>query len=163
MKDSDIAKKSGLTVPGVRFKRSKGWSDEEIIAGERVVEGENLVGAQLRKEIALADTREIERDQKLGELVSLAESKRAWAMLIQVTRTKFCAMPNAVAAQVAAMIDAGEIRAFLTREVDRRLEQLAEDFQQAARVALDDGGEGDKATGAPDGDGVGGEAPDTVE
>ena len=161
MKDSEIAAKSGLTVPGVRWKRQKGWTDEEIISGQRAVEGETLVAAQLRKEIALADTREIERDEKQGTLIPLAEAQRAWSMLIQTTRTKFTALPTALAAQLAAYTDAGEIRELLTKDIDRRLEQLAEEFQQAARGALDDGGEGDKATGTADGDGVGGETPDT--
>lgn len=163
MTDAQIAKKAGLTVPGVRYKRERGWTDEEILAGERVVEGESLVQAQLRKETALADLRQLEVDEKRGELIPLAEATASWVALVQLTRAKMTAIPNAICDQLAASTDAGEIRLFLMREIDERLTQLAEEFQETARDIMGESSASDSTAATPDGDGVGGEIPDTEQ
>lgn len=157
MTDSEIAKKSGLTVPGVRHRRQRGWTDEEIVAGVRKTETESLADAQLRKESALANLRELEFQQKQGEVIPVALASAAWAQLCQMVRQKLSALPNALCDQLAAMTDPTEVRLFLIRESDRCAAQLADDFLDAGAAALGIGSESDAAAGSPDGDGVGGE------
>lgn len=157
MTDAQIAKKAGLTVPGVRYKRERGWSDEEIIAGVRETEGESLADAQLRKESALANLRELEFQQKQGDVIPLALAAAAWAQLCQLVRTKLSGLPNALCDQLAAMTDPTEVRLFLIRETDRCAAQLADDFLDAGAAIVDSGGEGNEAADPADGDGVGGE------
>lgn len=163
--DNEIAAKSGLTVPGVRARRKKGWSDDEIIAGVLGFgkTGEDMTDAQLRKEIALADLRQLEVAEKSGELIPLAAERAATAVMGQMTRAKFLAMPDALCDQLAAYTDAGEVRAFLRREIEERLTQIADEFSETARGLMGDSGDGDTTTGTPDGDGVGEEVPGTVE
>jgi len=157
MTDAQIAKKAGLTVPGVRYKRERGWGDEEIIAGVREVEGESLADAQLRKESALANLRELEFQQKQGEVIPLTMASAAWAQLCQMVRQKLSGLPNALCDQLAAMTDPTEVRLFLIRETDRCASQLADDFLDAGAAIVDDSSEGDASADAADGDRVGGE------
>jgi len=154
--DGEIAKAAGLTIPGVRYKRNRGWSDDEIITGQVLSSGEDLVDAQRRKEIALADLRELELEEKRGQLVSVIEAQNAWSTLILLIRNKFTAMPNAISEQLASITESREVRQFLTGEIDRVLTQLAEEFQTAAIETLGDGASGDRTAGTPDCDGVGG-------
>ncbi len=164
VKTSDLAKKSGLTPQGVNLKRRRGQTDEEIEKGEGAkVGGESLAAAQTRKEIALADTRELERDIRLGELIPLATAQKGWALLVQLVRTEMLAMPNSLASQLAAYTDPVEIRVLLTKDIDARLNSLAEEFQSTASRAMGNGGEVDPASGAPDGDAMGGVEPDTEQ
>ena len=157
MTDSEIAKEAGLTVPGVRYKRERGWSDEEIISGARANQIESFTDAQRRKESALADLRETERDEKRGSLIPLSAAMTAWAQLVQITRMKLSSLPNALCEQLAAMTDPTEVRLFLIRETDRCANQLADEFLDASTSALAGGGEGDAPADPADGDGVGGE------
>lgn len=161
-KTAAVAKKSGLTRQGVHYKRKRGETDEEIISGQGKSDpyGETLAAAQLRKEKALADLRELEYRQKSGELIPVIEMQNAWSVLVRVTRNNLTAMPASVADQLAAITDPVEVRQFLTVELDRRLGELADEFQHTAIRALDDGDPGDPAAGTADGDGMGGEVPE---
>ena len=163
MTDAQIAKKAKLTVPGVRYKRQRGWSDDEIIAGVQATKNETLIDAQLRKESALANLRELEYAQKQGDLIPVRDALNAWSVLVQLVRTKIGGMANACADQLAAITDPTEVRMFLMRETDDRLSHLANDFRQAAIDSLDGGGESDQPADQADGDGVGGVESDSKQ
>ena len=159
--DAEIAKAAGLTVAGVRYKRNRGWSDAEIMSGQVLNSTEDLVDAQRRKEVSLADLRELDLSKRRGELIPLIDVDVAWAALVTITRTGIAGMANACCDSLAAMTDPGEVRAYLIAEIDRRLIHLNEEFSEAARLAVVDGGEGDSAEDSADGDGMGGVEPAT--
>ena len=151
--DEQIAEAAGITVDEVKRRR---LAKRE--AGKRRVpepSEEILPEAILRKESALADLRQLEVAEKQGELIPLSDASRQFALMAQLTRQKMGAIPNALCDQLAAYTDPGEVRAFLIREIDLRLVHLANDFSAAARELVDGGEEGDSASEASDGDGMG--------
>ena len=156
---SSVAEKAGISPQNVNRRRRRGESDESIIENrhEQAPRDETLIDAQLRKESALANLRELEFQQKQGEVIPLTMASAAWAQLCQTVRQKLSALPNALCDQLAAMTDPTEIRLFLIRETDRCAAQLADDFLDAGASALASSSEGDAAADPSDGDGVGGE------
>jgi hypothetical protein len=156
---ASVAEKAGISPQNVNRRRRRGESDESIIENrhEQAPRDETLIDAQLRKESALANLRELEFQQKQGDVIPVAMASAAWAQLCQMVRQKLSALPNALCDQLAAMTDPTEVRLFLIRETDRCAAQLADDFLDAGAAIVDSGGEGDAATDPADGDGVGGE------
>ena len=159
-KPTDVAKKIGITPAGVQYKRDRGLTDEEIISGEgkRGANGETLAAAQLRKEQALADLRELEVQQKRGELIELKTAVLAGASMAQMTRQRMMTIPNALAGLLASTTDEREIKRLLDSEITKQLEHLSNDF--LSLEDLSSGIDGDPAPAPADGDGVGREAPD---
>ncbi len=141
MRTKSITKKTGLTRQGVNFKRRRGESDAEIIAGHGTSDasGETLASAQLRKEKALADLRELEVAQKSGSLVSLDHAVLAGAAMAQMTRQRMSTIPGALAGVLGATTDEREIRTILDAEISRQLEHLSNDFLSAADEGIADG------------------------
>ena len=162
---ASVAEKAGISPQNVNRRRRRGESDESIIHNrhETAPKDETLIDAQLRKESALANLRELEYAQKQGDLIPVRDALNAWSVLVQLVRTKIGGMANACADQLAAITDPTEVRMFLMRETDDRLSHLANDFRQAAIDSLDGGGESDQPADTADGDGVGGVESDTQQ
>ena len=154
-KATDVAKKSGLTPAGVQYKRDRGETDEEILAGhgKRGDDGESLAAAQLRKEKAIADRREIEVAQLRGDLVERKAVELAGASMAQMTRQRVMTIPNTLAPQLRSMTDEIEIRECLRAECVRQLQHISNDF--LALQYLSGSSEGDSPSAETDGNGVG--------
>lgn len=157
-KQPSVAKKAGLTRAGVKYKRDRGETDAEIIAGQGKSDasGETLASAQLRKEKALADLRELEVAQKSGALVPLDQAILAGANMAQMTRQRMMTIPNTLAAICAASTDEREVKDIIDAEILKQLQHLSNDFLAAIDEDVSGGGAGGVAAETLDGDGVGG-------
>ena len=153
-----VAKKAALTRAGVKYKRDRGETDAEIIAGQGKSDasGETLASAQLRKEKALADLRELEVAQKSGALVPLDQAVLAGANMAQLTRQRMMTIPNTLAAICAASTDEREVKDIIDAEILKQLQHLSNDFLAAIDEDVPGGGAGGVAAETLDGDGVGG-------
>jgi phage terminase Nu1 subunit (DNA packaging protein) len=151
LKTPSIAKKTGLTRAGVKYKRDRGETDEEILSGKgrKSKDGETLIDAQLRKEKALADLRELEVAQKRGELIERKIAELAGANIAQMTRQRLQTVPAAVASVCAASTDENEVKRIIDAEITKQLEHLAEDFLTSAD--LSGGSASDSTTEEADG------------
>lgn len=87
---------------------------------------ETYADAQRRKESALANLRELEHRQKLGDLVDVSVEERAWAEAGQTLRDGLLAMPEKIAPILAALTDARQVRDALKAEIRSVLENLTE-------------------------------------
>jgi hypothetical protein len=85
---------------------------------------ESFAEAQRRKESALANLRELEIREKIGELVDVGEMERAWATAGQTLRDGFLALPEQIAPQLAALTDKIEVRDLLRGEIRKILGNL---------------------------------------
>lgn len=141
MKTKSITQKTGLTRQGVNFKRRRGESDADIMAGQGTADasGETLASAQLRKEKALADLRELEVAQKSGALIALDQAVLAGSAMAQMTRQRMMTIPGTLAGVLGATTDEREIRTILDAEISRQLEHLSNDFLSAADEGIADG------------------------
>jgi phage terminase Nu1 subunit (DNA packaging protein) len=88
-------------------------ADGSIDAEASIAALETLEAAQARKEMALANTRELEYAEKIGELVPVAEMEQAWANVAQVFRDSLLSLPEKIAPQLAALTDARQVRDLL--------------------------------------------------
>ena len=114
IKASHLKELVGITDSSVsenpHLKRN---TDGSINADASIAALETLEDAQRRKEVALANTRELEYAEKIGELVPVAEMEQAWANIGQVFRDSLLSLPEKIAPQLAALTDARQIRDFL--------------------------------------------------
>lgn len=85
--------------------------------------------ARRRKELALAELREMERDRRRGELVPAADVKTKWAAIAGRIRDAVLRIPNKCAPAVAAAADAREARAILEAECENILRVLSDDVE----------------------------------
>ena len=93
---------------------------------------ESLADATGRKEIALANLREIEEATKRGELVDVAEMEQAWATVGQTIRDNLLGMPDKLAPMLAAMTEKKEIRTYLMAEFRQLLTALPDEIHKRA-------------------------------
>lgn len=94
-------------------------------------ETESYASAQARKEVALANLRELEHRQKLGELVDVADMERAWATAGQTMRDGLLSLPELIAPQVAAVTDPRQVRDILRAEIRKVIENIPEQIRDA--------------------------------
>jgi len=94
--------------------------------------GETLADATCRKEIALANLREIEEATKRSELVDVAEMEQAWATVGQTIRDNLLGMPDKLAPMLAAMTEKKEIRTYLMAEFRQLLTALPDEIHKRA-------------------------------
>lgn len=160
-KTQEVANKSGLTPQGVNLKRRRGETDAEIIAGTGKADasGETLASAQLRKEKALADLRELEVAQKSGALIPLDHAVLAGANMAQMTRQRMMTIPNTLAALCAASTDEREVKDILDAEISKQLQHLSNEFLAAVDQDLPGGGASGSSSEEADGYPVGGSEP----
>ena len=93
---------------------------------------EDYWSAQKRKEIALADLRELELAQKRKELVSAAEVAATWATICTTIRDGMLSLPMKLADKLAAMTNDKEILAFLRSEIRSELTRISRDLNEPA-------------------------------
>ncbi|HUT91608.1 MAG TPA: hypothetical protein VMY37_19070, partial [Thermoguttaceae bacterium] len=93
---------------------------------------EPLPEAIRRKEIALANLREIEEATKRSELIDVAEMEQAWATVGQTIRDNLLGMPDKLTPMLAAMTDKKQIRAYLMESFRQLLTALPDEIHKRA-------------------------------
>jgi hypothetical protein len=96
---------------------------------------EDYWNAQRRKEIALADLREIEVKQKRGELIPAAEVEVEWATVCTTIRDGMLSLPSKLSDRLAPITNPQEIGAILRSEIRAELTRISKDLDAAADSA----------------------------
>jgi len=78
---------------------------------------ESMEQARRRKEIALADLREMEARKRRGELIEVEAARRQWAEGLAILRDRMLALPDRLGARLAHR-DEGAVRAMLRDELE---------------------------------------------
>ena len=86
--------------------------------------------ARRRKEVALAEIREMERDKRRGDLIDRAEVRQTWLKVSIQFRDALMRIPSKCAPSVAAASgDPREVERVLLAEVEGILRTLSNDLQ----------------------------------
>jgi hypothetical protein len=96
--------------------------------------------ARRRKECALAELREIERDERIGRLIPAAVVVSVWAEILGSVKAAVLRIPDKCAESLAAVQDPREARNVLANEAEKILRNLADDIRR--RVESGDPGGG---------------------
>ena len=111
-----------------------------------------------RKLSADADLSEIERDQKLEQLISINVAFKAWESILMTVRGKLIGLPSKLYQRIANRKDS-ECKTVLETEVDEILNELSKSpYYDTTEVAADPDGEGGETvhtTPEADSNGVG--------
>lgn len=87
--------------------------------------------AEIRKEIAVAYLKELEIQQKRGDLVNFQKVNVVMSTLVTETKQRLMAIPDRVAKSVARMTDPAEVRQKLRAELIEAMEGLTNDIRSA--------------------------------
>jgi hypothetical protein len=82
--------------------------------------------ARRRKELALAEIREMERDQKRGTLLPAAEVRKVWAERLAALKDRVLMLPDRLAARLANRNE-GDVRVILRDELEECLRGIHAD------------------------------------
>ena len=88
--------------------------------------------ARRRKELALAEIREMEAAEKAGRLIAADQVEAAWADIRAKIKRAVLRIPVNCAAKVAAVSDAREARGVLMAECEVILKELSDDIRAGA-------------------------------
>lgn len=91
---------------------------------------ESTHAARLRKERALADIREMERDQRAGLLIPAEKVTAAWTKILAEVRSSVLRIPDNCASAVAATKNERQARNILADECELILGNLANDVRK---------------------------------
>lgn len=86
---------------------------------------EDFASAQRRKEIALADLREIEKAEKLGKLVESEATLAAWLDAIATSKTRLLMVPDDLGERIAPETNPIRCREMIAAGIRAALEDLA--------------------------------------
>lgn len=100
----------------------------ERAASEAVSETEAIDAAELRERIAIADLKELQRDEHAQRLVSVDAAASAWFTVTRTIRERMLGIPSLTAPQLAAMSDPIKIRAFLGQSIRDALTSLKDEL-----------------------------------
>ena len=135
--ERELAAKVGISPALVNRKRQQGKSDEQIAEEAakkaptkpvaRSVPDETYAEAQARKETALADLRELEREEKRGNLISASDVKTAWAAHIAAVKNKLMQMPDELSDKLAAEASPVKCRQLVLEKVRGALTELTDE------------------------------------
>lgn len=82
---------------------------------------------EVNKEEAIARIKNLEVEEKEGQLVRAEDVEQVWNDLIANCKAKFLALPTKVALQLSGISDPEEIQSILKRLFDQALEELSDD------------------------------------
>jgi len=103
------------------------------------VKGEStFVIARSRKEQAMADMSEMERDRKRGQLLGKNAVETAFKDVLTTLRQSLEQYPNRVAPMLVGQ-DLNTIRALLKKEINTSLKELVENFEKAKQDIVNEG------------------------
>jgi hypothetical protein len=91
--------------------------------------------ARRRKELALAEIREMEAAEKAGRLIPADQLEAVWADIRNKIKGAVLRIPVNCAAKVAAFRDAREARAVLMVECEAILKELSDEIRAGAQGA----------------------------
>jgi hypothetical protein len=131
MTKRQLSKESGYSRPGVDELLAKGATPEDIITKgktrtKKKAPGEVFLEAQRRKEVALADLRELELSQKRGELVDRNEANTFIGTMILKARDILLRIAPELKDRLATETDPIEIENLIDGEVRQALQKLSE-------------------------------------
>jgi hypothetical protein len=89
--------------------------------------------ARRRKEVALAEIRELEAAEKSGRMVPVDQVEAAWGDIRAKIKGAVLRLPDKCAPQVAAISDPHEVRAALLTECEAILRNLSDDIHASAQ------------------------------
>jgi phage terminase Nu1 subunit (DNA packaging protein) len=87
---------------------------------------ETLADAQRRKEVALADMRELDAQKAKGEVLDTEEVRNAVSGMIMACRAKLLALAGEICDKIAATSDPITVRELLDERIRQALAELAE-------------------------------------
>lgn len=137
---SAVADEFGVTERTVRRWVADGKVAADVAPPESEGEEVKLAEARRRKEVALAELRELQVRQQRGELLGADEVASGEREIAHRVKTSLLAWPGQVSANLAADlgVDAGPVGAALERYVRRLLEDMADTFAAVADEAEDE-------------------------
>lgn len=94
-------------------------------ADELFIQSEDFNSAQRRKEIALANLRELELAEKQGVLVNANEVAEGWAALVSEAKSKLMLIPDELCDRLAVESHPVRCREIMREEIRAALEVLA--------------------------------------
>ncbi len=86
--------------------------------------------ARRRKELALAEIREMERDKLRGALLPAADVRKVWAERLSALKDRVLMLPDRLAARLANRPEA-EVRTILRDELEQALRAIHADATSA--------------------------------
>jgi len=87
---------------------------------------EDFFTARARKEVALANLREMDAAKRRGETLNATEVEAEWSNIVSTVRNRILLLPDKLAPRVAALADVLECRAVIERAVREALTALSE-------------------------------------
>lgn len=133
---SSIARSAGVSRQAVHKSKYVAKNQDGSVDIEKTAATlESIEDAQRRKEIALADTREMERDEKRGLLVNRTEIEAAAFNQARAERDALMSWPGRVSPVIAAELDVNERKLYILLEKQIRL-FLEERHDPAEPVAV---------------------------
>lgn len=84
---------------------------------------ESMEQARRRKEIALADLREMEARKRRGELIEVESARKQWASGLAAIRDRILALPDRLGARLAQR-DEMSVRTILRDELETTLRAI---------------------------------------
>jgi hypothetical protein len=125
-----LAQKTGLSDAAVSAKRKQGKTDLEIAAEAKnrrqsKRDKETYSAAQTRKEIALANLRELELAKRRGELVTIADATEGWNVIVSNARTRLLGLPMALSRKVACEDDPAVCESIIRKALHEALFELS--------------------------------------
>lgn len=138
---SAVADEFGVTTRTVRRWVADGKVTADVAPPAEEGEGEvKLAEARRRKELALAELRELQVKQQRGQLLDAEEVADGEREAAHRVKTAFLSWPGQVSANLAADlgVDPGPVGAALEKYVRRFLEEMADAFADAADEAEDE-------------------------
>ena len=95
--------------------------------------GDGIRAAKLRRELAIAEIKELDLAERKGELINAAKAAKDWADNVLNVRAKLLAMPGRLA-PVLADVDEADAEQIVKAEVYDVLRDLAGDYRNGGKA-----------------------------
>lgn len=102
---------------------------------KRVKRDESFYDAQKRKESAVADIREMEAQQKAGELVDVTVVEAQWTEIATAIRDSLLGLPLKISGKLAGLQDQREIERYLKTSFRAELAKISKTLDESQSAA----------------------------
>ena len=89
------------------------------------VTDDDIKAARLRRELAMAELKELDLAVRKGELVAAAEAEKQMGAMILNAKSKLLALPGKLAPMLAGLSDAGRVESIIKSGIYEALNELA--------------------------------------